>query len=154
MNRAVERVQTPYFALLNNDTEVEPDWLEPLVESLERHPEAAAVQSRIMLYDRRDLVQSAGGAKGFTIPIWDNPSELFNLFTGQPVRLIEWRLPHFKFEFTYTQKIPIFGPLFAQFGGSIGAEINIGLLPHVRIVVVGALRLDLDAFADEPIVLD
>jgi len=73
-----------------------------------------------------DVVSQAGGMKGFTIPIWDNPSEIFNLFIGEPVRLVEWRLPHFNFMFTYTQKIPIFGPLFAQFGGSIGAEINIG----------------------------
>ncbi len=73
-----------------------------------------------------EVVDTAGGMKGFTIPIWDNPSEIFNLFIGEPVRLVEWRLPHFKFQFTYTQKIPIFGPLFAQFGGSIGAEINIG----------------------------
>ncbi|MHC1765336.1 MAG: SdrD B-like domain-containing protein [Verrucomicrobiia bacterium] len=62
----------------------------------------------------------------FDIPIFDNPAELFNLFKGDPVRLIEWRMPTFKFEFTYTQSIPIFGPLSAQFGGTIGAKINIG----------------------------
>jgi hypothetical protein len=42
------------------------------------------------------------------------------------VRLIEWRMPTFKFKFTYTQSIPIYPPLYAQFGGTIGADINIG----------------------------
>ncbi|MCL5098586.1 MAG: M10 family metallopeptidase C-terminal domain-containing protein [Candidatus Omnitrophica bacterium] len=67
-----------------------------------------------------------GSLHNFSIPIFDHPSELFNLFIGKPVRLVEWRMPTFKFEFTYTQKIPIYPPLYAQFGGSIGAEINFG----------------------------
>jgi len=35
-------------------------------------------------------------------------------------------MPTFDFKFTYTQKIPIYPPLYAHFGGSIGATINIG----------------------------
>ena len=62
----------------------------------------------------------------FIIPIFKNPAELFNLFIGEPVSLIEWRMPTFDFKFTYTQKIPIYPPLYAHFGGSIGATINIG----------------------------
>jgi GT2 family glycosyltransferase len=61
INRALATIDTPYFALLNNDTEVKAGWLDPLVEALEGDPEAAAIQSRIMMFDRRDLVQSAGG---------------------------------------------------------------------------------------------
>ena len=72
------------------------------------------------------FVSDAGSLDNFSIPIFDNPAELFNLFIGEPVRLVEWRMPTFKFEFTYIQKIPIYPPLYAQFGGSIGAEINIG----------------------------
>ena len=72
------------------------------------------------------FVGDAGSLHNFSIPIFDNPSELFNLFIGEPVRLVEWRMPTFKFEFTYTQKIPIYPPLYAQFGGSIGATIDIG----------------------------
>jgi Ca2+-binding RTX toxin-like protein len=62
----------------------------------------------------------------FSIPIFENPSILFNLFVGESVPLIEWRMPTFVFEFAYVQKIPIFPPLFAQFGGSVGATIDIG----------------------------
>lgn len=72
------------------------------------------------------FVSDAGSLHNFSIPIFDNPGELFNLFIGEPVRLVEWRMPTFKFKFTYTQKIPIYPPLYAQFGGSIGADINIG----------------------------
>lgn len=72
------------------------------------------------------FVSDAGSLRNFSIPIFDNPAELFNLFIGEPVRLVEWRMPTFKFKFTYTQKIPIYPPLYAQFGGSIGAEIKIG----------------------------
>ncbi len=72
------------------------------------------------------FARDVGSLDNFKIPIFDNPSELFNLFTGQPVRLVEWRMPTFRFRFTYTQSIPIWGPLFAKFGGTIGADINIG----------------------------
>jgi len=72
------------------------------------------------------FASDVGSLKNFSIPIFDNPAELFNLFIGEPVRLIEWRMPTFKFKFTYTQKIPIYPPLYAQFGGTIGADINIG----------------------------
>jgi Ca2+-binding RTX toxin-like protein len=67
-----------------------------------------------------------GSLSNFSIPIFDNPAELFNLFIGEPVRLIEWRMPTFKWEFTYVQKIPIYPPLYAQFGGTIGMKIDIG----------------------------
>lgn len=42
-------VDTPLVALLNNDAVAEPDWLERLVGALEKHPEAAAVTSRLLL---------------------------------------------------------------------------------------------------------
>ncbi len=72
------------------------------------------------------FASDVGSLDNFTIPIFQNPTELFNIFVGKPVRLIEWRMPQFKFEFEYLQRIPIYGPLYAQFGGSIGATIDIG----------------------------
>ena len=72
------------------------------------------------------FARSVGSLSNFKIPIFDNPSEIFNLFTGGSVRLVEWRMPTFNFNFTYTQKIPIYPPLYAQFGGEIGAKIDIG----------------------------
>ncbi|MFM8420583.1 MAG: Calx-beta domain-containing protein [Verrucomicrobiota bacterium] len=72
------------------------------------------------------FTRNVGSLSNFKIPIFDNPSEIFNLFTGGSVRLVEWRMPTFNFNFTYTQKIPIYPPLYAQFGGEIGAKIDIG----------------------------
>jgi Ca2+-binding RTX toxin-like protein len=72
------------------------------------------------------FVGGANAMDGFTLPWLKNPSEIFGLFVGKPVRLFEWQLPTFAFEFTYTQKIPIYPPLYAQFGGTIGAYIDIG----------------------------
>ncbi|MDG2125198.1 MAG: calcium-binding protein, partial [Verrucomicrobiales bacterium] len=72
------------------------------------------------------FASDAGSLDNFSIPVFDNPSELFNLFTGGSIRLVEWRMPEFKFEFVYTQSIPIYPPLYAKFGGRVAAIANIG----------------------------
>jgi GT2 family glycosyltransferase len=41
-NKAIARIDTPYALLLNDDVEVTPHWLQPLLEFMDRHPEAAA----------------------------------------------------------------------------------------------------------------
>ncbi len=50
--------------MLNNDTEAEPGWLYALVEPLVAHPEVGAVASKILLFDRRDVLHSAGDMYG------------------------------------------------------------------------------------------
>ncbi len=52
------------IALLNNDTEVEPEWVEALVEALVEHPWAGAAASKMLLFDRRDVLHSAGDMMG------------------------------------------------------------------------------------------
>src|SRR5215218_8469878 len=42
MARAVASAHTDYVAVLNNDVELDPRWLEELVHELETHPRAAA----------------------------------------------------------------------------------------------------------------
>jgi len=49
-----------YLVLLNNDTEVEPEWLEKLTRGLSLHPEAGIATSRIMLYNPRGVLNAAG----------------------------------------------------------------------------------------------
>jgi len=55
------------LVMLNNDTEVEPDWLQALANALETYPEAGAAASKMLLFDRRDVIHSAGDimADGF-----------------------------------------------------------------------------------------
>lgn len=50
-NRAVASCDAEWIAFLNNDTRVAPDWLSQLHACRRRHPEAAAVASRIMSWD-------------------------------------------------------------------------------------------------------
>lgn len=50
-----------YALLLNNDTEVAPDFLTHLVEVAESDPQIGAVGPTITYYDRPDLIWSAGG---------------------------------------------------------------------------------------------
>jgi GT2 family glycosyltransferase len=48
------------IALLNNDTEVDPRWVAALVELLDRHPEVGLVASKMLLFDRREILHTAG----------------------------------------------------------------------------------------------
>lgn len=59
-NAAIAASQAEYVVLLNNDTEVTPTWLAELVGALEQHPEYAIAASKLMLFDRRDVIHSAG----------------------------------------------------------------------------------------------
>lgn len=48
------------IALLNNDTEADPHWLEGVVMAFARHPEAGMIASKMLLFDRRDTFHTAG----------------------------------------------------------------------------------------------
>ncbi len=52
------------LVLLNNDTEAEPEWLEELVKTLHEHPEAGTAASKILLFDRRNIIHSTGDLMG------------------------------------------------------------------------------------------
>jgi GT2 family glycosyltransferase len=58
---ALER-HVDYFLLLNNDTEVAPDFLRRLVEAAEADPRIGVVGPTIYYHDRPDVIWSAGGA--------------------------------------------------------------------------------------------
>lgn len=63
-NAGVQAARGEVLALLNNDTEVEPGWLEALVGALLAHPEAGSAASKMLLYDRRDVLHTAGDMMG------------------------------------------------------------------------------------------
>jgi GT2 family glycosyltransferase len=52
------------LVMLNNDTEVEPGWLAALVAAAAAHPRAGAIASKMLLFDRRDTLHSAGDLMG------------------------------------------------------------------------------------------
>jgi GT2 family glycosyltransferase len=64
-NRALPHATGRYVVLLNNDVEVPPGWLHPLVDAAEAMEDVAAVQPKLLQYDDRDRFEYAGGAGGF-----------------------------------------------------------------------------------------
>lgn len=64
-NRALAQTQTEYTLLLNSDVEVTADWLQPLLEFMDSHPEAAACQPKILNYNHKEMFEYAGACGGF-----------------------------------------------------------------------------------------
>jgi len=60
-NIGFEAAHGKYFLLLNNDTEVAPDFLEYLVEKLESDPKAGAASSKVIFFNTDNVIQYAGG---------------------------------------------------------------------------------------------
>jgi len=63
-NLALPHASGDYVVLLNNDVEVEPDWLHPLVREMEAD-DVGAVQPKLLQYDERDRFEYAGACGGF-----------------------------------------------------------------------------------------
>ena len=63
-NAGVAAGQGEVLVLLNNDTEAESGWLEALVAALVEHPEAGSAASKMLLFDRRDTLHTAGDMMG------------------------------------------------------------------------------------------
>lgn len=64
-NAALPHATGRFVVLLNNDVEVPPDWLHPLVDAAREDPDVAAVQPKMLQYDDRDRFEYAGAAGGF-----------------------------------------------------------------------------------------
>ena len=60
VNAGIQVARGEIIALLNNDTEADADWLSELVRALEADPEAGMAASKMLLFDRRDVIHSAG----------------------------------------------------------------------------------------------
>lgn len=64
INRGFAQARGEIIAPLNNDTEATPGWAQALVETLQAHPEAGMAASKMLLFDRRDTLHSAGDGFG------------------------------------------------------------------------------------------
>ena len=64
-NKAFEQIDSEYFVLINSDIEVTEDWLIPLVEWMDTHPECGACAPKLHSYQAREMFEYAGAAGGY-----------------------------------------------------------------------------------------
>jgi len=64
-NDALQHVQADIYVLLNQDVEVEPGWIEPVVNLMQQDPKIAACQPKLRAYAQRDEFEYAGAAGGW-----------------------------------------------------------------------------------------
>ncbi len=60
VNTGIRASQGKYVVLLNNDTEVEPGWLEELVHCIEQDEKIFSVSSKMLRFNERNLIDDAG----------------------------------------------------------------------------------------------
>ena len=70
-NQAIRASDSEFVATLNNDTEVDPGWLGALVQALETDPSIGMCASKMLLADRRAVVDSAGIAVDKAGIVWN-----------------------------------------------------------------------------------
>ncbi len=63
-NKALQQIDAEYFVLINSDIEVTPEWLEPLVEWMDSHPDCGACAPKLHSWQERDKFEYAGAAGG------------------------------------------------------------------------------------------
>ena len=68
VNRAIREVRTPYVLLLNNDTEVFPDFVRALEESISRHERIFSVSAMMIRTQNHDEIDDAGDL--VSLPGW------------------------------------------------------------------------------------
>src|SRR6185312_13098078 len=64
-NEALKQVKSDYYVLLNSDVEVNPDWIDPIVEIMENDRTIGACQPKILSYKQKDHFEYAGASGGW-----------------------------------------------------------------------------------------
>lgn len=64
-NMALSQVEADYFVLLNSDVEVTENWMNPVIELMEKDRRVGACQPKICDYNNRQLFEYAGAAGGY-----------------------------------------------------------------------------------------
>jgi GT2 family glycosyltransferase len=60
VNRGIAAGGAEHVAVVNNDLELDPHWLEWMVAALRDHPGAGSATGKMLFYDRRDVIDGAG----------------------------------------------------------------------------------------------
>jgi GT2 family glycosyltransferase len=64
-NAALKGLDFDYYTLLNSDVEVDPGWIEPILDLMEKDRSIGASQPKILSWADRGLFEYAGGAGGW-----------------------------------------------------------------------------------------
>lgn len=64
-NEGLKHIESDIYCLLNSDVEVTKSWLTPVLEQFNRDKQIAAIQPKILDYNRRNYFEFAGAAGGF-----------------------------------------------------------------------------------------
>lgn len=68
VNEGIRRTATPYVLLLNNDTEVETEFVGELYKAIQKSPDIFSCSSKMMNYYQRDIIDDAGDL--YTVTGW------------------------------------------------------------------------------------
>jgi len=83
-NRAIKKAKGEILVFLDNDTEITENWLEELIKPLLREKNIGAAQALLLDFEKRDLIQMAGGLltphTGWLVPFyqWEGYSQVKN----------------------------------------------------------------------------
>jgi len=59
-NIGMETAKGEIVSLLNNDTEVEPNWVAEIMDAFDRHSDVGMIASKMLLFDKRDHIHTTG----------------------------------------------------------------------------------------------
>ncbi|MCB4808632.1 glycosyltransferase family 2 protein [Tamlana sp. 62-3] len=64
-NDALKQIEADVFCLLNNDVEVEKNWLKPIISEFNANGNTAIIQPKILDFNNKSFFEYAGAAGGF-----------------------------------------------------------------------------------------
>lgn len=64
-NRGMEKITSEYTVLLNSDIKTTDDWISPILDYMDKHPEVGAVQPKILSLEQPDHFEYAGACGGY-----------------------------------------------------------------------------------------
>lgn len=64
-NHGLKQINADVFCLLNNDVEVTPNWIQPVVNQFQKDDAIAVIQPKILDYNNKTQFEYAGAAGGF-----------------------------------------------------------------------------------------
>lgn len=64
-NRALKQIEADFYLMLNSDVEVFPGWLAPMMDFMDRNPDAAACQPKLLSAADKDCFEYSGACGGY-----------------------------------------------------------------------------------------